>query len=314
MLINKPKVLITERIHPIVQIELEKAGFECEHIEQISSEVLWDKLPEINGLVVRSKIAVDRKLINRAKVLQFIGRAGSGMELIDIKYAQEQGIVCINAPEGNKDAVGEHALGMLLSLLHRISWGHHELKAHIWDRIQNRGVELGGKTVGIIGFGNTGSAFAERLRGLGVKILAYDKYKTKYGNDQVEACSLNKIYQEADILSLHIPLTIETFHWINNDFINRFHKNIYLINTSRGAVLHLEEVAQALEQGKIIGLCLDVLENEDLKTYLPNEWALFDDLVNRPNVVMTPHIAGVTHDSFFKIGKILAEKIIQQFG
>lgn len=306
----KGKVLITEVVHPVLQTELTDFGFECLHLEKATYTDVLAIIDQFTGLVVRSKIKVDRELIDKAQKLRFIGRTGSGMELIDIDYAQQKKITCLNSPEGNRESVAEHATGMLLSLLHNIGKSDAELRRGEWKRLQNTGTELMGKTVGIIGFGNTGTAFAKRLQSFGVKILAYDKYKKGYKQKGVKESSLETIFQQADVLSLHIPLNSETHYWIGKRFLEQFAKPIYLINTSRGAIINIREVLECLETGRLKGLALDVFENEELSSFSSNEYKWYEHLCKKQNVVITPHIAGVTHEATYKLAQVLAQKII----
>lgn len=277
--------------------------------------VTWQKISGFDGVVIRSRFLLDAEMIDKGYNLKFIARAGAGMENIDVAYAESKGIVCLNAPEGNRDAVGEHALGMLLSLLNKLNKADREVRDGIWLREENRGTELQGKTVGIIGFGNMGSAFAKKLSGFDVNILVYDKYvridKKKY--PYVKQVSIEKIFKETDVLSLHIPLTDDTKFLVNDSFIKSFKKNIYLINTSRGKNVNTADLVKHLKTGKIKGACLDVSEYEsisfenlaDKKISAPLQY-----LLKCENVALSPHIAGWTHESNEKIAQVLAKKII----
>lgn len=310
---QKGKVLITEKIHPILAKVLTQNGWKCTHYQQITYKEVIAAIPAYNGLIVRSGIRVDRALIDQAPNLQFIGRTGSGMEHIDITYAQQKGIICLNSPEGNRDAVAEHTLGMLLSLLHKIAKADRELRRGEWHRKANTGIELRGKTVGIVGYGNMGHAFAQRLQGFSVKILAHDKYKTGFGNQYVEEAQLTDLFEQADIISIHLPLTPETHYFINNNFVRQFAKPIFLLNTSRGGILHTQEILDALEQRQLLGLGLDVFENENRQTFSEKDEHCFERLSRHPNVVMTPHTAGWSQQSTYNIAYILAEKIVNIF-
>lgn len=307
---SKGKVLITEVVHPVLQTELSNFGFECLHLEKTTYTDVLQIIDQYCGLVVRSKIKVDRQLIDKGKQLRFIGRTGSGMELIDVEYATQKGISCLNSPEGNCNSVAEHATAMLLCLLHNVVKADAELRHCQWKRAENTGFELMGKTVGIIGYGNTGSAFARRLKAFGVKILAYDKYKSGFGGRGITETTLNTIFEQADVVSLHVPLTPQTRHWVNSYFIAQFQKPVYLINTSRGEVLNTPHVIQALYGGKLKGVALDVFENEDLAAYTATEHKWLEQLCRHPQTVITPHIAGVTHEATYKMAAILAKKII----
>jgi D-3-phosphoglycerate dehydrogenase len=248
-------------------------------------------------------------MLSRAYELQFIGRAGSGMENIDVAYATSKGIACVNSPEGNRDAVGEHAMGMLLALLHHLKQADLEVREGIWRREANRGTELKGKTVGIIGYGNTGSAFARKLSGFEAHILAYDKYKANFGNDYVKEVALEAIFRKSDVVSLHIPLTEETRYWADRTFFASFEKPVTFINTSRGKVVRTKDLVAALQEGQLKGACLDVFEEENLTFEEMAKFAWMRELSNMTNVILSPHIAGWTHESKQRIADILLEKV-----
>jgi D-3-phosphoglycerate dehydrogenase len=307
------KILITEKIDSILFDMLTAAGFNCTHIEEISYAQLSGIIANYNGLIVRSKVTIDAALIDKGINLSCIGRAGSGMELIDTQYAQQKGITCYNSPEGNKDAVAEQAVGMLMALLHHTCTADAEMRQAQWNRLSHRGNELMGSTVGIIGFGNTGSAFAQRLQGFGVNILAYDKYQTNYGNAYTQVATMASIFEEADVISLHLPLNTETQHLVDAHFIGQFKKPIYLINTSRGGIVNTNDILTALQQKQLKGLALDVFENEDFSSYNANEWATYKQLAQQKNCVLSPHTGGLSVQSAHKIAAVLGKKIIQHF-
>ncbi len=307
---SKGRVLITERIHPVLRAKLENYGFDCTHIIETSQNEVLSLIAEYDGLVVRSGIKGNKSLMDAGERLKFIARAGSGMDLIDLVYAKEKGIVCLNSPEGNKDAVAEQAIGMLLSLLHHIARSDRQLRDGKWSRLENRGTELGGKTVGIIGYGNTGSAFAMRLLSFGVRILAYDKYRSDFGNYLIEEVDLEHLKQEADVISFHIPLNEETRHIIDAPFLKGLQQQPLLLNTSRGGIMNTVDVLWALNEGYLSGAGLDVFENERWDTLSESELGVIKGLQAHGRVVMTPHTAGVTFESFEKVGAILADKII----
>ena len=293
---------------------LEEAGHTCDlgynwTLEEISQHIhLYD------GIVIRSRIKLNKELIDKATQLKFIARAGAGMENIDTVYAESKGITCLHAPEGNRDAVAEHALGMLLSLFNNLCRANKEVREAKWIREGNRGIELMGKTVGIIGYGNMGSAFAARLKSFGVQILAYDKFKKGFGDESIQEATLQSIFNEADILSLHTPLTPETQDLINNAFIQQFKKNIFIINTARGKSLNTADLVTNLKRGKVLGACLDVLEYEVSSFEKLDATALpeaFQYLIQSDKVLLSPHIAGWTHESNEKIASVLAEKILK---
>jgi D-3-phosphoglycerate dehydrogenase len=308
------KILFIDSNHPVLQETLEKAGHTCDLQYKWTREEIMDHLHLYDGIIIRSRIKITKEIIDKAVMLKFIARAGAGMENIDTVYAEKKGIHCLHAPEGNRDAVAEHALGMLLSLFNNLCRANKEVRASKWIREGNRGMELMGKTIGIIGYGNMGSAFAERLRGFGVHILAHDKYKKGFGSDLIEEVSLAQLFEEADVISLHTPLTDETHYLINDAFIHQFKKNIYIINTARGKSLNTADLVTNIQSGKVLGACLDVLEYEVTSfenldaVNLP---AAFQYLIQSDKVMLSPHIAGWTKESNEKIARILAEKILK---
>ncbi|MBI3519814.1 MAG: hydroxyacid dehydrogenase [Bacteroidetes bacterium] len=308
------KILCIDSNHDVLHETLINAGFHCDLFWNKSKEELLQLLPNYEGAVIRSKFKFTKDVLDSAINLKCIGRVGAGMENIDVEYAKSKGITCVSAPEGNRDAVGEHALGMLLMLLNNLKRGDSEVRQGIWKRAENRGYEIAGRTIGIIGYGNMGSAFAKRLQGFDCEILVYDKYKTGFGNEFIKESSLYEIYEKADIVSIHLPLTEETNYYINDDFISFFKKNIYVINTARGKCLHTADLVKHMETGKVIGACLDVLEYESVSfenidtTTLPEPMRY---LLKSDRVILTPHIAGWTHESNYKMSKIIAEKMIK---
>jgi D-3-phosphoglycerate dehydrogenase / 2-oxoglutarate reductase len=272
------------------------------------SEVL-KIIHEYDVLLINSRIKADKELIEKGINLKAVARIGSGLEVIDLAFAAEKNIECINAPEGNKDAVAEHALGMLLCLLNKIHIANAEVKSGLWQREKNRGTELGGKTVGIIGYGNNGQAFAEKLRSFGVDILAYDKYKKGFGNKFVKEVSMNEIFEKSDIVSMHLPLTQETEYLVDENFIKNFNKHFYFLNVSRGKIVNTTDLLKTLQSGKILGACLDVLENENINSLNNEENQWFQQLISMPNVLLTPHVAGWTFESKLKIAQVLTTKL-----
>jgi D-3-phosphoglycerate dehydrogenase len=306
------KILCIDSNHSILHETLINIGFQCDLFWDQSAEDLIKLLPNYEGIVIRSKFKITKQLIDSAPNLKCIGRVGAGMENIDVEYANSKGIVCVSAPEGNRDAVGEHALGMLLMLLNNLKRADIEVRHGIWKRAENRGFEIAGKTIGIIGYGNMGATFAKRLQGFSCKVLVNDKYKTGFGNEFVTESTLEQIYQEADIISIHTPLTEETTHYINDAFISSCKKNIYIINTARGKCLNTADLVTHLKTGKVLGACLDVLEYESTSfenmdiTKLPEPMQY---LLKSENVILTPHIAGWTHESNYKMSLIIAEKM-----
>lgn len=306
---NSPKVLITDPVHPLLLQELEGMGYSVDYQPNIDQKEVLQVISQYTGLIINSKIIAGVQLIDQGVRLKFIGRLGAGLEVIDQVYASAKGIVCFNTPEGNCDAVAEHAMGMLLGLMNHINRADAQVRKGQWLREPNRGVELGGKTVGIIGYGNTGAAFAKRLAGFGARILAYDKYKSGFGTETIEETRLNAIYEHADVVSLHVQLTHETNYLVNKKFIKQFNKPFYLVNTSRGKVVNTDDLLWGMEQGLVLGAALDVLENEKLETFSTTELLQFERLSALDNVLLTPHIAGWTKESKEKIAKAMAYKI-----
>lgn len=306
------KILFIDSNHPLLHETLERSGHTCDLNYNWTKEEIIKNIHLYDGIVIRSKIKITKEIIDKAVKLKFIARAGAGMENIDVSYAESKGIKCIHAPEGNRDGVGEHALGMLLGLFNNLFKADKEVREGKWIREGNRGVELSGRTVGIIGYGNMGSAFAERLKGFGVKVLAYDKYRKSFGDDFIIESTLEKLFEEADVISLHTPLTEETHYMINDVFINKFRKKIYIINTARGKSLNTADLVKNIKSGKVLGACLDVLEYEAVSfenldaSNLPEP---FQYLIQSDKVVLSPHIAGWTKESHEKIAKVLVEKI-----
>lgn len=298
------KVLLVDDVHPYLIQRLESNGLLCHYQPNFTYEQTQKVIADYVGLVIRTKFKVDEKLIAQAHQLKFIARAGAGMDNIDVLSAEKKNISCLNAPEGNRDAVAEHAIGLLLALANKIASADKQVRNAVWDREANRGWEIGGKTIGIIGFGNTGSALAKKLSGFGMNILAYDKYKTGFAHES----DMSTVFSEADILSLHIPLTAETKQLVNADFLSRFKKPLVLLNTSRGEIVHTTELLSALKTKKIIAAGLDVLEDEKFPTATNNTW--FNELKNMENVVLTPHVAGWSRESYQKISEVLAQKIL----
>jgi len=310
------KVLLIDTMHPLFSELLIKEGFLIVDGTQFSKEEVLSVLDQFQGVALRSRILFDQACINAAKNLKFIARAGAGMESIDVDCAEKNNVCCINSPEGNRDALAEHAMGMILSLLNRLHIADKQVRNGNWIREGNRGYELGGKTIGILGYGNMGQAFAKRLKGFDVQVLAYDKYKTNYTDEFAIEASMERVFTETDILSLHLPLTDETNYLIDNEFFNAFHKPIYLINTARGKIVDTSAVVQNLQSGKVLGAALDVLEFEkySFENLLSNQEKIpisLSYLLKSEQVILSPHIAGWTHESNEKIARVLVDKILK---
>ncbi len=308
-MIAKNKVLIIDNMHESIEPLLSEAGFLPDYQPNIDRKGILKIIPDYVGLIVRSKTSIDAELIDLGKKLTFIARAGSGMDKVDEEYLKEKNIVAINAPEGNRDSLGEHALGILLSLMHKIGVADNQVKEGVWNREPNRGYELKGKTVGIYGYGYMGSAFAEKLALLGCKIIAYDKFKRNYSDDFVEEVNLGVFKEQTEVLSLHIPLTEETESLFNYDNLTSFSRLKVLINTARGRVLKLSDAIRLMEERKLFGLGLDVLENEKLNSYSEDEKLLFHRLTSLSNVILTPHVGGWTFESYERINEVIVEKL-----
>jgi len=304
------RILLADSNHSILHETLMAAGFSCDLFWEKTAKELQEILPEYDALVLRSKFKITKDLMNVCPRLKCIGRVGAGMENIDVEYAKQKNIICVNAPEGNRDAVGEHALGMLLMLMNNLKKADNEVRKNIWLRAENRGHEITGKTVGIIGCGHMGSSFAQKLRGFNCNVLVYDKYRTGLTNEFIKQTELQELFEKSDIVSLHVPLTSETEYIINSTFLSQFKKPVYIINTARGKCLNTPDLVEAMKTGKVTGACLDVLEYESLSFEKLENNETLQYLFQSDKVVLSPHIAGWTHESNYKMSKIVAERMI----
>jgi D-3-phosphoglycerate dehydrogenase len=294
-------------LHPAFKNEALDLGYEVDDFPLIKKEEVLQILKNYQGIAIRTKFRVDEEVMNAGPNLKFVARAGAGMDNIDVAFADKKNIQLINAPEGNADAVGEHCIGLLLSLMNNFRKADAEIRNGIWEREGNRGYELKGKTIGIIGYGNNGNAFAKKLKGFEVKVLAYDKYKTGFSDDFVSEASMEEIVKYSDVLSLHIPLTKETKQMVNEDYFSYFNKPIFFINAARGEIVNINAVLKAIKSGKILGAGLDVLEKEKFPALADAEF--YTDLIKEEKLILTPHIGGWTFDSYRKISEVLIAKL-----
>jgi D-3-phosphoglycerate dehydrogenase / 2-oxoglutarate reductase len=310
------KIIFVNRPHPVLQQELHAAGYACELAIDESKASIQNRIDSYFGLVINSRFLLDKPFLEKACSLKFIARVGSGMESIDTEYAAKKGILCFNSPEGNRDAVGEHTIGLLLSVMNHIPRADRQVRQLQWFRAPNSGSEIKGKTVGIIGYGNMGAAFAQRLAGFEATVIAYDKYKKNFSDQYAKEVSLGELQRTADIISFHVPLTKETHYYLDKDFIKKCEKPFWLLNTCRGKVVNTAALVKALKDGNILGAGLDVLEYEDISF---DEMGMdsmpfpLQELFTCENVVFTPHVAGWTSESKYKLAKVLVDKILAAF-
>lgn len=307
-----PKVIFIDPAEPLLWQSLTEQGFQCDDHLQSSRQHILDCIDQYEGLVIRSRIKVDRELIDKATQLKFIARSGVGTEHIDLDYAAQRGISVLTSPEGSRDAVGEHTLGLILMLMNHLARADRQVRQGQWIRAGNRGTELKGKTVGILGYGNMGAALARRLAGFECQVIAYDKYKKDYGDAYAKAVSLAELQAHADVLSIHIPYSPQNHYFIDGHFLDAFQKPIWVVNTARGLVLHTAHLVSRLESGQVLGAALDVIEYEDQSfVHLDpmSQPAPFQYLLQAPNVVLTPHIAGWSFEAEAGHASVLAEKI-----
>lgn len=311
------KVLHLDKNHPLLLEQLKDYGFQNEEEYTASKETIQKRIAGYDGIIIRSRFSLDQPFLEAAKNLKFIGRLGAGLENIDTTFAKKSGIKLFSAPEGNRNAVGEHALGMLLSLFNKLNSADREVRSGVWKREENRGLELEGKTVGLIGYGNMGKAFAKKLRGFDCEVLCYD-LKESVGNEDARQVSLEEFHQKIDVLSLHTPLTDKTRNMVDERFIEKFSKPFWFINTARGKSVVTSDLVLALKTGKILGAGLDVLEYEktsfeNLFTSTAEMPVAFQYLISADNVLLTPHIAGWTIESKEKLAQTIVDKIKANF-
>lgn len=307
------KILQLDKNHPLISEQLTAKGFVVEEDHSSTYDEVLEKIIDYQGIIIRSRIPLDKNFLTKASHLKFIARVGAGMENIDIETAENLGIKLINSPEGNRDSVAEHVVGMLLILMNRLFIASNEVKNGIWKREENRGDELLGKTFGIIGYGNMGKATAKRLSGFGVKVIFHD-ILPNLSDEFATQVSLEELQKRADVLSLHIPLTEETHYLVDEEFISKMEKNFYFINTARGKNLKTKALVQAIESGKVLGACLDVLEYEKSSfENLETENHDLKYLLDSEKVIVTPHIGGWTHQSKEKLAQVIVDKILADF-
>ncbi|MBK9255600.1 MAG: hydroxyacid dehydrogenase [Saprospiraceae bacterium] len=314
-LLNDRRVLITDKVHPLLIEGLKESGYDVLYDTSVENAQLKDIVQLFTGIVINSKIRMDKSMIDLGVKLKFIGRLGSGLEIIDVAYAKRKKIKVLNSPEGNRNAVAEHEMGMLLALMNNLLQADRQVRDKVWERELNRGTELKGKTLGIIGLGHTGSTLALKLSSWGLKVLSYDKYRERYPASLrfVEKCGLKELCEKSDIISLHLPLTEETTHLINADFLDNCKDGVIISNTSRGAVMDTVALISALESGKVSAACLDVFENEKPETFSKEENMLYQKLYKMDQVILSPHIAGWTKESLEGIAAVLLDKIRKSF-
>lgn len=301
-------ILIVDDIHEILLQKFDRAGIAYSYQPEITREQAESQISKYDGLIIRSKFQVDKEFIDLNPNLKLIGRAGAGMDNIDEAYASSRGIHLIPANEGNRDAVGEHMIGMLLSLMNNLNRGDQQIRLGEWRREENRGHELKGKTIALIGYGHNGQAMAKKLSGFDVKVIAYDKYKTGFSDLYATEVSMEEVVRRADVLSFHIPLTRETKGMVDDEYLFHFRRPIFFLLGARGGIVQIPAVLKKLDEGKIIAAAFDVLPVEKFPALGEQNW--YEDLIKRDNVLLSPHVAGWTFESYYKLSEVLADKVI----
>lgn len=311
-MITAKKVLIADDMHDSIIPQMRELGYDPIYKPEIKRAEILTEINDCFGLIIRSKTSVDKEVIDYAPNLKFVARAGSGMDKVDINYLESRDIVAVNAPEGNRDSLGEHTLGLLLGLLHRINHGHQQIANLTWDREGNRGIELRKKTVGIYGVGNMGMSFAKKLRGLDCRVVGYD-VNSGYGNEYIEELSIEEFKTQTEILSIHIPLYENTKYLFNKAYLREFSKLKVVINTARGKIVKTSSLIELLSENVLYGVALDVLENEKIEQYTSEQKEELDELLSFPNVIVTPHVAGWTYESYERINRVICAKLKEHF-
>ena len=306
------KIYFIDTVHSVLEEKLTGAGYLCLDLTKEKTENIRDIVCDAYGLVIRSRVTLNGEFLNTLDKLKFIARSGSGLENIDLEYCRKHQIEVYHSPEGNKDAVAEHCLGMLIALLNKFKGAYEDLNKGVWNREKNRGSEISKQQVAIIGYGHNGSAFAQKLRSLGAEVLAYDKYKTGFSCEGIQECSLEDIFARATAVSFHVPLTEETTYMADYQFFKRFKNPVYVLNISRGGVLKTQDLIQALDEGLVIGAGLDVLEEESRSFDIDEANKTIIELNHRPNIILTPHVAGWTKESYYKLSAVLANKLLNE--
>lgn len=302
------RLLIVDDIHSVFAEKLNEQNIAFDYLPAINKDEALQIIHQYTGLVIRSKFRVDAAFMDAAPQLTFIARGGAGMDNIDEAYAQQKGITLLNAPEGNRNAVGEHMVGMLLGLMNNLYRGHAEIKDGLWRREENRGLELAGRTVALIGYGNNGGAMARKLAGFDVKVIAYDKYKTGFSDRYATEATMDEVTDQADVLSLHIPLTAASRGMVDAAYLARFRKPIFFLNGARGEIVDIPAVLNALDQGRVLGAAFDVLPVEKFPALANQPW--YEPLMGHDRVACSPHVAGWSVESYFKIADVLVQKVI----